>query len=124
MIKQLTIGRLAEITGTTSDTLRYYEKMRLITSTSRSPAGYRLYDEDIIRVIRFIRGAKALNFTLVEIEPAAQLNFISFFSAPSSGQLLLLIFTRRKQRSASNGMVTIWCRTKNLLLECDLLCKK
>jgi MerR family Zn(II)-responsive transcriptional regulator of zntA len=74
MIKQLTIGRLAEITGTTSDTLRYYEKMRLITSTSRSPAGYRLYDEDIIRVIRFIRGAKALNFTLVEIRKLLALN--------------------------------------------------
>lgn len=66
-MKQLTIGKLAELTGTTADTLRYYEKMKLIKATSRSPSGYRLYDENAVSVIRFIRGAKALNFTLVEI---------------------------------------------------------
>lgn len=66
-MKQLTIGKLAEMTGVSADTLRYYEKMRLIKAAARSQAGYRLYEEDAIRVIRFIRGAKALNFTLVEI---------------------------------------------------------
>lgn len=66
-MEQLTIGKLAELAGTTADTLRYYEKMKLIKASSRSRAGYRLYDEDVVRVIRFIRGAKALNFTLVEI---------------------------------------------------------
>ncbi len=66
-MKQLTIGRLAELTGTTADTLRYYEKMKLIKESSRSKAGYRLYDEDAINIVRFIRAAKALNFTLVEI---------------------------------------------------------
>lgn len=66
-MKQLTIGKLAEATGTTADTLRYYEKMKLIKALSRSRAGYRLYDENSVSVVRFIRGAKALNFTLVEI---------------------------------------------------------
>lgn len=66
-MKQLTIGKLAELTGTTADTLRYYEKMKLIKATSRSGAGYRLYNESAVSVVRFIRGAKALNFTLVEI---------------------------------------------------------
>ena len=66
-MKQLTIGRLAEMTGTTADTLRYYEKMKLITASSRSAAGYRLYDDNAVDVVRFIRGAKTLNFTLVEI---------------------------------------------------------
>jgi DNA-binding transcriptional MerR regulator len=63
----LTIGKLAELTGITPDTLRYYEKMKLITAQSRSAAGYRQYDSDSVRVVRFIRGAKALNFTLEEI---------------------------------------------------------
>ena len=67
IMKQLTIGKLAELTGTTADTLRYYEKMKLIKAISRSQAGYRLYEQDAVNVIRFIRGAKALNFTLVEI---------------------------------------------------------
>lgn len=73
-MNQLTIGKLAELTGTTADTLRYYEKMKLINAASRSRAGYRLYDDNSVSVIRFIRGAKALNFTLVEIRKLLTLN--------------------------------------------------
>lgn len=73
-MKSITIGKLAESTGTTADTIRYYEKMKLIKASSRSQAGYRLYDEDAINVVRFIRAAKALNFTLVEIRNLLTLN--------------------------------------------------
>lgn len=62
----LTIGKLAEITGISADTLRYYEKMKLIRA-DRTDGGYRVYDADAEGVIRFILGAKALNFTLEEI---------------------------------------------------------
>lgn len=67
-MKQLTIGKLAEQTGVSADTLRYYEKMGLLEGASRSQAGYRLYDQDTVRVVRFIRGAKELSFTLDEIK--------------------------------------------------------
>ncbi len=73
-MKQLTIGKLAEMTGTSTDTLRYYEKMKLIKAEARSKAGYRLFDTDAVRVVRFIRGAKALNFTLDEIYKLLALN--------------------------------------------------
>jgi len=66
-MKQLTIGKLAEITDVSAETLRYYEKLKLISADSRSAAGYRLYNPDAVRVVRFIRGAKELNFTLDEI---------------------------------------------------------
>lgn len=66
-MKQLTIGKLGELTGVSAETLRYYEKMKLIVADSRSPSGYRLYSPDAVRVVRFIRGAKELNFTLDEI---------------------------------------------------------
>lgn len=66
-MKQLSIGKLAELAGTTADTLRYYEKMKLIKAASRSSAGYRLYNEDSVNIVRFIRGGKALGFTLTEI---------------------------------------------------------
>ncbi len=74
MSDQLTIGKLAELTGTTADTLRYYEKMKLIKASSRSRAGYRLYNPEIASIIRFIKGAKALDFTLVEIRKLLALN--------------------------------------------------
>ncbi len=74
MMRQLTIGELADQTGITTDTLRYYEKVKLVKAGSRSAGGYRLYNADTINVIRFIRGAKALNFTLDEIRKLLTLN--------------------------------------------------
>jgi MerR family transcriptional regulator, copper efflux regulator len=65
--RKLTIGDIATETGVSTDTLRYYEKMGLIAPIARTRAGYRIYCTDSIRIIRFIRGAKALNFTLDEI---------------------------------------------------------
>lgn len=72
--KPLTIGHLAERTGTSADTLRYYEKLGLVKADQRSRSGYRLYGEDAIRQVRFIRGAKALQFTLEEIKQLLQLD--------------------------------------------------
>lgn len=73
-IKKLTIGKLAELTSISADTLRYYEKMGLIKAASRSSAGYRIYGDDAERIIQFIRGAKTLNFTLEEIRQLLTLN--------------------------------------------------
>lgn len=70
----LTIAKLAEATGVSTDTLRYYEKMRLIIPISRSRANYKLFSPDTVSVIRFIRGAKMLNFTLAEIKSLLALN--------------------------------------------------
>lgn len=67
-MKSLTIGKLAELTGVSTDTLRYYEKMNLVTGTARSASGYRLYTPDAVKIVRFIRGAKELGFTLEEIQ--------------------------------------------------------
>ncbi|MBY0406211.1 MAG: MerR family DNA-binding transcriptional regulator [Rickettsiales bacterium] len=64
----LTIGKLAELTGMHVDTLRYYEKMELIRAETRSRAGYRLYEHYTIQLVHFINGAKALNFTLADIQ--------------------------------------------------------
>lgn len=70
----LTIGKLAERSGISTDTLRYYEKMGLIKAASRSEAGYRIYGEEAERILQFIRGAKTLNFTLEEIRQLLTLN--------------------------------------------------
>lgn len=72
--KALTIGILAELTGTSTDTLRYYEKLGLVKADKRSRSGYRLYGQDAVRQVRFIRGAKALQFTLEEIKQLLRLD--------------------------------------------------
>ncbi len=72
--ENLTIGKLAERSGISTDTIRYYEKMGLIKAASRSSAGYRIYGDEAWRIIQFIRGAKTLNFTLEEIRQLLTLN--------------------------------------------------
>ena len=62
-----TIGKLAMLAGVTTDTVRYYEKEGLLIPVSKTAAGYRLYDEDTIRRLRFIRQAQQCGFSLTEI---------------------------------------------------------
>src|SRR5260370_14062297 len=62
-----TIGKLASLTRVSNDTLRYYEHEGLVEPAGKSPAGYRLYDKDSARRIRFIKHAQNCGFTLAEI---------------------------------------------------------
>jgi len=63
----MNIGQLAQQGGTTTDTIRYYEKQGLLAPALRRDNGYRSYTPDDVARIRFIRTAKALGFTLQEI---------------------------------------------------------
>jgi MerR family mercuric resistance operon transcriptional regulator/MerR family gold-responsive transcriptional activator of gol and ges genes len=67
MASEITIGRLARSVGVSVQTVRYYERRRLLTPTRRKPSGYRLYDDEALRRLRFIKNAQALGFTLREI---------------------------------------------------------
>lgn len=67
MAANLLISEFAERTGFTASALRYYEQMGLLTADSRTPAGYRLYDEKAAAKLRFIARAKHLGLPLEEI---------------------------------------------------------
>lgn len=60
-------SELAKRCGVNIESLRYYEKRKLIDPPRRSPAGYRLYSEEDAIKIRFIKNAQSLGFTLQEI---------------------------------------------------------
>ena len=62
-----TIGKLACLTSVSNDTLRYYEQEGLVKPAGKSLAGYRLYDQDSVRRIRFTKHAQHCGFTLAEI---------------------------------------------------------
>jgi MerR family mercuric resistance operon transcriptional regulator len=64
----LTIGALAERARVHSETLRYYERRELIERPPRSVSNYRLYPEDAVRRVRFIKRAQELGFTLKGIK--------------------------------------------------------
>jgi DNA-binding transcriptional MerR regulator len=64
----MTVAELAKKSGATADAVRYYTRMGLL-QPERNPAnGYRLYKPKEVTWLRFIRHAKALGFTLHEIQ--------------------------------------------------------
>jgi len=62
------IGELAKQAQVSVDTIRFYEKRGLITQTSRSHSGYRMYAPNDVKRLQFIVHAKELGFTLEEIK--------------------------------------------------------
>lgn len=67
MALTVTIGRLAKDVGVNIQTVRYYERLKLLAPIARMPSGYRLYGTAEVQRLRFIKNAQALGFTLQEI---------------------------------------------------------
>lgn len=67
-MKTLTRGELAKRCDVNFETVRYYEQQGLIPKPSRSASNYRLYGEDTVQRIHFIKRAQELGFTLNEIK--------------------------------------------------------
>ncbi|MGH9457814.1 MAG: MerR family DNA-binding protein [Thermoanaerobaculia bacterium] len=63
----MTISELAAAAGVGVETVRFYERKRLIERPARPARGFRRYDEQTARRIRFIRQAQELGFTLAEV---------------------------------------------------------
>ena len=62
-----TIGQLAKVVDVNVQTVRYYERLKLLSPSARRPSGYRVYGEEEERRLRFIKNAQTLGFTLHEI---------------------------------------------------------
>lgn len=64
--KIYSIGTIGQQTGLSADTLRYYEKIGLLTDIQRS-GGQRRYSQQHLDLLKFIRRAQAMDFSLSEI---------------------------------------------------------
>lgn len=62
------ISELARAAGVGISTVRFYERRGLVTPTTRTHGGYRHYDREALRRLKFIRRAQRLGFTLAEVE--------------------------------------------------------
>ena len=66
-MSELKIGQVARKAQVNIETIRFYERRGLISPVGRTGSGYRLFSEDTIKRIQFIKRAKKLGFTLNEI---------------------------------------------------------
>ncbi|MFP5211652.1 MAG: heavy metal-responsive transcriptional regulator [Acidobacteriota bacterium] len=67
-MNKLTISQVAKQGGVNLQTIRYYERQGLLAPISRTEAGYRIYQKDTVRRLRFIKRAQELGFSLSEIK--------------------------------------------------------
>ena len=64
----LTIGELAKASEVPTSTVRFYEREGLLKPSARSASNYRLYTEEDLDRLRFIRAAQATGFTLGDVK--------------------------------------------------------
>jgi len=69
----LTIGHVARRVGMRSSAIRYYEKRGILRPAVRQANSYRIYSEDTVKLLLFVRRVQSLGITLKEIKPLLSL---------------------------------------------------
>jgi DNA-binding transcriptional MerR regulator len=69
----LTIGKVAKLAEVSIDTIRYYERGGLLSPALKSGAGYRLYNDEAVRRLNFIKHAQHCGLSLAEIRQLLEL---------------------------------------------------
>jgi MerR family gold-responsive transcriptional activator of gol and ges genes len=64
----MNIGKLAKSSGVNAKLIRHYESIGLIPKAKRTDSGYRVYSENDIQFLRFIKRARGLGFSMKEIK--------------------------------------------------------
>lgn len=71
----ITTGQLADRGGVNIETVRFYERQGLLPKPARTSSGYRLFTDESVRQVRFIKRAQALGFSLREVKELLALSF-------------------------------------------------
>ena len=124
----MNIGQVAKQAGVTVETIRFYEKQKLIVAPQRSDAGYRQYPPDTIKRVRFIQHAKEAGFTLKDIgellalrqEPGTSCTDIKLRTSQKLEEVDHKIRDLERIRDALRRMI-MKCSGQGTLSQCPIL---
>jgi MerR family mercuric resistance operon transcriptional regulator len=71
--RALSRGELARRTGVNGETIRYFERIGILTEPPRTAGGHRVYDEGHVRTLSFVRRARGLGFSPTEVRAILEL---------------------------------------------------
>jgi MerR family transcriptional regulator, copper efflux regulator len=63
-----TIGEAADASGVSTKMIRHYEDIGVVPRPGRTPSGYRVYGEEDLHTLRFVKRARDLGFSMAEIK--------------------------------------------------------
>ena len=97
-MESMKIGELANSTGMTTKTIRFYESERLLPPPARTYVGYRTYGPEDVERVNFIRKAKRMGLSLDEIRVVLQLHDLR---EPTCGHVRSLLNAKLVQATSS-----------------------
>ncbi|OCA55791.1 Zn(2+)-responsive transcriptional regulator [Photorhabdus namnaonensis] len=124
------IGQLAKLANVTPDTVRFYEKQGMMEHQNRTEGGYRLYTEQDLQRLRFIRYAKQLGFTLEAITELLSIRVDpAHHTCEESKQIVdarLMeveekLFEMRKMRDSLKMLSDACCGSSHISTYCSIL---
>jgi Hg(II)-responsive transcriptional regulator len=124
----LRIGQVARGAGVHIQTLRYYERRRLLRPPHRAINGYRLYDRESVYVVRFIKRAQALGFSLREVQTLLRLRDtkgVPCAQVRARAEKKIIEITAKERQLATMRRalekLVASCRTERSRRECPIL---
>lgn len=124
----LQIGDVANRAGVNVQTLRYYERVGVLKPNIRRDSGYRIYDEDAIRKVLFIKKSQELGFSLDEIKELLLLKASKVSKCEEvqekARQQLSLVEEKLNKLSLMKSLLTSFinrCENRELTVSCPLL---
>ena len=116
MSSTLTIGRVAAAAGVNVETVRFYQRLGLLTEPIRPPGGVRRYGSEFVARLRFIKRAQQLGFSLADIQRLMVLEDPQSCGKARSlaAEKLALVEARLADLKRMRGVL------KDLMARCDL----
>ncbi len=126
----LTVGELAKRSEVNSQTIRYYERQGLLPKPPRSKSGYRVFPVELVELIRFIKQAQELGFSLNEVKELLALQDNPLFTGidvrkqvqAKVADIEAKIKTLNAMKKALTGL-TATCKGNGSASECQCLKK-
>jgi Cd(II)/Pb(II)-responsive transcriptional regulator len=124
----LKIGELAKLTGCSVQSIRFYEKEKLLSALRRSEGNYRLYDRNNLEQLIFIKHCRNLDITLAEIKqlldlkqsPETQCEDVNHLIDEHIKQINLRM-TELKKLKGSLTDLRSKCRDNQIVKNCGIL---
>ena len=112
----MNIGEAAQAAGVSAKMLRYYEKIGLIRPAARAESGYRVYSDEDVHTLRFIRRSRGLGFS---IDETAELLALWRDKSRASADVKSFALRHVRELEAKIDELQAMCRTlKHLASHC------